>query len=202
MGCWRADGGISDANDAMLRLTGYSRDDVQAGRLLWSDITPPEFAPLDTEALDEVRVKGTCSPFEKEYIRKDGRRVPVLIRGSAFEGSVEAGVFYAVDLTDRKTVTDFGQEGPPPDIASLSERQRVICLLLSYGRADKQIGRTLDLSLRTVELEKQRIAKQLDLATRQLLIWTVERRAQLSRSLQGQWQNLDSSAGIRARHND
>ncbi len=70
---------ITDANDAFLEMIGYSREDVQAGLVNWRVMTPAEFLPADMRALEEIRQRGACTPFEKEYIRKDGSRVPILV---------------------------------------------------------------------------------------------------------------------------
>ena len=94
-------GNITGTNDAFLRMTGYSRDDVKSGALRWTEITPPEYREIDARALEEIRRTGSLSPFEKEYIRKDGSRVPVLIGGAWFEQSQE-GVAFVLDLTERK----------------------------------------------------------------------------------------------------
>lgn len=96
------DGSITGANDAALAMIGYSREDLLAGKIRWPDITPPEWRPADERAVAELRSTGICRPFEKEYIRKDGSRVPVLIAAAMFEGSSELGVSFALDLTERK----------------------------------------------------------------------------------------------------
>src|SRR5439155_17695324 len=73
---WDAGGRISDANDAFLNLAGYTREDLALGRIDWREITAPEFRARDEGALEEMRRCRTCTPYEKEYIRKDGSRVP------------------------------------------------------------------------------------------------------------------------------
>ncbi len=70
---------ITDANDAFLEMVGYSREDLAAGQLYWPDLTPAEYLPLDEQAHEEGMRYGACTPFEKEYIRKDGTRVRVLV---------------------------------------------------------------------------------------------------------------------------
>ncbi len=70
---------ITDANDAFLQMVGYGREDLVAGSLYWPDLTPAEYLPLDEEAHEEGMRYGACTPFEKEYIRKDGTRVCVLV---------------------------------------------------------------------------------------------------------------------------
>jgi PAS domain S-box-containing protein len=101
---WRANGSISEANDAFLRLVGYTRDDLEAGRVNWRTMTPPEWFERDQRALDEVARKGACEPYEKEYVRKDGSRVPILIGRANFEDNPEEGVCFVLDLTERKRI--------------------------------------------------------------------------------------------------
>src|SRR5512135_2008182 len=69
--------GITEANGAFLRLVGYSEADLAAGALDWQAMTPPEWAPAGQAALAELLATGSCTPFRKEYWRKDGSRVPV-----------------------------------------------------------------------------------------------------------------------------
>jgi PAS domain S-box-containing protein len=96
------DGRIVDANEAFLRMVGYSRDELCAGRLLGADLTPPEWCERDAEAEAELKISGRVQPFEKEYQRKDGGRVPVMIGEASFEGSGDQAVAFVVDLSERK----------------------------------------------------------------------------------------------------
>ena len=98
---WKLDGSITGANAAFLDLVGYSREDLDAGRLNWAAMTPPEYAEKDRQALAEIAAKSTCAPFEKQYFRKDGSRVSVLIGAASFENTPGEGVGFAVDLTER-----------------------------------------------------------------------------------------------------
>jgi len=99
---WDVEGRILEANDAFLRLIGYDREDVVAGRLRWTELTPPEWRDDTARRVAEVRATGTVQPREKEYFRKDGSRVPVLIGGVAVgEGSQQA-IAFVLDLTERK----------------------------------------------------------------------------------------------------
>ena len=70
---------ITEVNDAFLQMVGYSREDLTAGRLYWPDLTPTEYSHVDEEAQEEGLRHGACTPFEKEYARKDGTRVSVLV---------------------------------------------------------------------------------------------------------------------------
>ena len=99
---WNHRGNITGANDAFLRLVGYTQEDLQAGRLHWTELTPPEFADLDRRNLEEIRTRGVCAPVEKEFRRPDGTRVPVLCGAAAFEDNSSEGVCFVVDLSERK----------------------------------------------------------------------------------------------------
>ena len=99
---WDLDGRVIDANDAFLRLIQYDREDLQAG-LRWFDVTPPEWQKVHAlEEAEELKTTGKMQAREKEYFRKDGSRVPVLIGAACFEGQSRQGVAYILDLTERK----------------------------------------------------------------------------------------------------
>ncbi|HYF50778.1 MAG TPA: response regulator [Planctomycetota bacterium] len=103
---WEMSGRITDANDVFLELIQYSRDDMRAGLLRWHDITPPGHEDADRKAVEQLQRTGRCEPFEKEYIRKDGTRVPVLLGAIAFEPARDSGVAFVIDLTTRKTLEE------------------------------------------------------------------------------------------------
>jgi len=100
---WELEGRILEANDAFLNIVGYGREDLVSGRLRWTDLTPPEW--LDRHErwwIPQLKMAGSVQPFEKEYFRKDGSRVPVLIGMAAFDEQRDQGVSFVVDLTERK----------------------------------------------------------------------------------------------------
>jgi PAS domain S-box-containing protein len=100
---WDLKGQILEANDAFLRIVGYDRDDLASGRLHWTELTPPEWLDRDRERwVPEIKVSGILQPFEKEYFRKDGSRVPVLIGAASFDESGRQGAAFVLDLTERK----------------------------------------------------------------------------------------------------
>jgi PAS domain S-box-containing protein len=99
---WDLNGNLLSANDLFLNMTGYSREDLQQGLLSWKNLTPPEYAYVDGRAIAELQVTGTCVPFEKEYIRKDGSRVSVLIGSALLEGHDDKGSSFIMDITERK----------------------------------------------------------------------------------------------------
>jgi PAS domain S-box-containing protein len=96
------DGAITEANTAFLHMVQFDRDDLASGRVRWADLTPTEWRARDERALVEIRATGTVQPYEKEYLRKDGIRVPVMVGGALFEGSQSAGVAFVLDLTEQK----------------------------------------------------------------------------------------------------
>ncbi|MEG5049009.1 MULTISPECIES: PAS domain S-box protein [unclassified Microcoleus] len=102
IGFWEANGEVTDANDALLEMIGYTREDLVSGNIRWLELTAPEYLELDRVALAQVEASGSCAPFEKEYLRKDGTRFPVLVGGGNFQGCQDKGAFFVLDITDRK----------------------------------------------------------------------------------------------------
>src|SRR5882762_3957608 len=83
-------------------MVGSDRDDLVSGRVRWTDLTPPEWRDLDEWAVEGLKTAGSSPPVEKEYFRKDGSRVPVLIGAAAFDEQRDQGVAFVLDLTERK----------------------------------------------------------------------------------------------------
>ncbi len=99
---WDLNGSITDANAAFLKTVNYTRHDLLSGRINWQEMTPPEYVRLDTEKVAELKARNTVVPFEKEFIRSDGSRVPVLLGSAFLEGTKQLGVSFVLDLSDRK----------------------------------------------------------------------------------------------------
>jgi PAS domain S-box-containing protein len=101
---------IPEANDAFLELTGYDRDDLQAGRLRWPDLTPPEYLVPDELAHEEELRFGACTPYEKELIRKDGSRIPILVVTAVLKLVPFRWITFVQDLRERdrlETIDDL-----------------------------------------------------------------------------------------------
>jgi len=98
------DGRVLEANDEFLRIVGYSRKDVENGTLRWDRITPPEHRHKDDEAVRKLRETGRCESWEKEYIRKDGSRVPVVVGVTMLEEGRNDSLCYVLDITRQKQV--------------------------------------------------------------------------------------------------
>ncbi|MGF6856526.1 trifunctional serine/threonine-protein kinase/ATP-binding protein/sensor histidine kinase [Paraburkholderia sp. CI3] len=107
---WNAEGDILEANDAFLRIVEYDREDFASGRVRWRDLTPPEWVAGSERALVEAGQTGRAQPYEKEYIRKDGSRVPVLVGLATFDASANEGVAFVLDLTERKRADEEARE--------------------------------------------------------------------------------------------
>jgi len=102
------DGRILDANAAFAKMLGYSRDEMAAGQLRWDHLTPPEWGERDAQAIAEIRVSKVLYGYEKEYLHKDGSRVPVLISAAVLTDEPEGAVVCCVlDQTDRKRAEEL-----------------------------------------------------------------------------------------------
>ena len=103
-------GRILEANDAFLHLVGYDREDLVSGRIRWTNLTPSEWRERDKRGLAELSSNTIAQPYEKEFFRKDGSRVPVLIGGALFEERGDEGVAFVIDLTERKQAEEALRE--------------------------------------------------------------------------------------------
>jgi two-component system cell cycle sensor histidine kinase/response regulator CckA len=146
---WDAEGKIDDANDAFLNITGYSRDDLDGGRLDWAKLIPPEYAKFDVRQETKRARNGVVAAYETEYVRRDGSRVPILIGASTIHGPSDGGVAFVLDITDRKTaqralerrakqqavVASFGQKALLADdmTALFSEATKLVCETLELS---------------------------------------------------------------------
>jgi PAS domain S-box-containing protein len=118
---WNLEGEIIEANEAFLHMVKYSREDLVSGRVRWTDLTPPEWRENDERALAEIKVTGTLQPFEKEFFRKDGTRVPVLLGAAMIEAGGNEGVAFVLDLSEQK----LGEEALRRKEACLAQAQRM-----------------------------------------------------------------------------
>ncbi|MBD2509320.1 PAS domain-containing protein [Nostoc muscorum FACHB-395] len=93
---------ITEANEAFLEMVGYTREELLAGKVRRKQMTPPEYHALDEQGIEQLLTVGVCNPFEKEYIRKDGSRIPILIGGALVEKDPPSWICFILDLTPRK----------------------------------------------------------------------------------------------------
>ena len=134
---WHADGRVLDANDEFLRIVGYSRDDLTSGRLRWTDFTLPEVRERDLRVLEELRQGGKTTATERELLRKDGARVPVLTGGTMFEGAPpNEGVAFVADLTELKRAEEAVRESERESRLILETIPGLVATLTPTGEVD------------------------------------------------------------------
>ncbi|MEP0909866.1 PAS domain S-box protein [Leptolyngbya sp. GB1-A1] len=173
------EGAITDANQAFLQITGYSREDLEQGELRWAELTPPEYFDRMQTGAAEIRTLGTCTPFEKEFIRKDGSRIWVEI-GGAMIGNGE-GVGYVLDLTERKRIE--------------SERAQILAREQAARKQAEAASRTKDEFLAIVSHELRSplsamlgwsrllVTREMDATTTRKALEAIERNAQAQTQL-------------------
>jgi two-component system, cell cycle sensor histidine kinase and response regulator CckA len=93
---------ITDGNDALLDMLGYTRAEMRQGLLRHGTLTPPGHEEADRRAFEEVKRGGACAPYEKEFWRKGGTVVPVLVGGALLANDINDAVFFVLDLSERK----------------------------------------------------------------------------------------------------
>jgi PAS domain S-box-containing protein len=99
---WTLEGAIIEANEAFLQMVQFSRDDLASGRVRWTDLTPAAWRDCDERSIAQLKATGVFQPFEKEYFRKNGSRVPVLVGGALFEVAGREGVSFVLNLSEQK----------------------------------------------------------------------------------------------------
>ena len=96
---WNTDGEIVDANDRFLEMTGYTREELEAGAIDWLAMTPLSSPALMSARCWNCRPTVNSAPFEKEYLRKDGTRVPIILAGAMLDEERYNGVAFVLDIT-------------------------------------------------------------------------------------------------------
>jgi PAS domain S-box-containing protein len=143
----RITGKITDANDYFLEMLGYTREEMVAGELRWTDITPPGYENIDIYIIQQLRHQRFCSPVEKVYLHKDGTPIPILVAVALLEDCEDESIAVILDISDRKQ-------------AEAAFRQQVEREFL-LGTITQRIHDFLDLSavMNTTVSEVQKILK-------------------------------------------
>lgn len=170
-------GAFLDANDKLLRMIDYTREDLVEGRVRWDKMTPTEYAGLDAVGIAEADQHHSCMPYEKEYIRKDGTRVPILI-GYTREDE-DRYVVFVLDLTRQKEVerqlvaakqnAEEANKAKDHFLATLSHELRTPLspvttglAILQHKNLDQDVREVLEVIRRNVELQARLIDDLLD----------------------------------------
>jgi PAS domain S-box-containing protein len=107
---WDFEGHILEANDTFLGMLGFERHDFVSGRVLWTDLIPPEWRDRAATILQNIKTTGTMQPFETEFLQKGGGRVPVVIGAARLEQNENQGVAFVLNLTDRRRAESEARE--------------------------------------------------------------------------------------------
>ncbi len=116
-------GSIIEANDYFLNIIGYSQDDVRSGKVNWFEMTPFEHIQADQRAVEELTSKGVCSSYEKEFCRKDGSRVPVLIGYAVLQENQHSVIGFVLDLSQQRAAA-LAERKQAEATSILEERNR------------------------------------------------------------------------------
>ena len=192
---FKTDGRITEANDAFLRMSGYDREDLAQGLLRWDAMTPPEWMPRSVEAVEELQTTGRTTPYEKEYIRKDGSRWWGLFAATGL--SEEESIEFVIDVTSRKRAEEERERLVAHEVAARAhaeERRRISRELHDRVAHDMAlVHQSLELYGVLRKSDPERAASKIELARR-----TVKRTLDSTRNLSAELSEPDVRRGLEA----
>jgi PAS domain S-box-containing protein len=157
-------GELKYINSVLLKTLGYSEAEVSAGKVRWDKLTPPEFAPLDAHAVRQLKESGHCDIYEKAYVSKDGRRIPILMGASIIDASAsdpECAAF-VTDLTPLKAAQEALRKANDQLEQKIKERTAALqAEILERERAETNLRELTARLLRTQDEERRHMAREL-----------------------------------------
>jgi PAS domain S-box-containing protein len=185
--------GITEANDAFLNMIGYTREELLSGSIEWIKMTPPEDLGKDARALEELKKTGYCTPYEKQYVLRNGSRVSFLIGGAMLNLSPLEWLCFVVDLRDLKRVEAELRRTHEELEQKVAERTRELAQTVSSLQSEMQTRRTTEQQLRELSArllrlqdeERRRLARDLHDSTGQTLTALKMTAASLQRVVAG-----------------
>lgn len=158
------EGKLTYVNPALLHTLGYSEAEVDAGRLRWDALTPPEHAAKDAIAVHQLRTRGTCDVYEKEYLARDGRRIPILV-GSSLLADAGAGfeaAAFVTDLTPLRVAQEALRKANEELEKKVAERTGELqAEVVDRKRAEMSLRELSGRLLRTQDEERRHMAREL-----------------------------------------
>jgi PAS domain S-box-containing protein len=144
---WDEAGRITEANEAFLGLVGFTRDQLVSGAVSWRELTPSEYRLVDNRALAEINETGRCTPYEKEYVAKDGTRVPVLVGAVRLDTSPEGsatGIAFILDLREQTRLRQARDQLLIKEQSARIETELANARLLLLVEGSKRLSRTMN----------------------------------------------------------
>jgi PAS domain S-box-containing protein len=182
------DGEVRYVNPAFLKTLGYTEAEVNSGKVRWDSLTPPEYAAGDAKAVEQLRQFGRCDVYEKVYLTKDGRRIPILLGASVIgdsAGQPEVAAFIT-DLTTLKAAQEALRKANEELEMKVSERTAELkAEVADRQRAEKSLRELTGRLLRTQDEERRHMARELHDHAGQTLAALAMNLSGLQRAAQG-----------------
>jgi PAS domain S-box-containing protein len=155
---------LNYVNPAFLKVLGYTEAEVSSGKVRWDCLTPPEYAEADAKAVEQLRVSGRCDVYEKVYLAKDGRRIPILLGASVigYAGGEPEVAAFITDLTPLKAAQQALRAANEELEMKVTERTAELnAEVADRQRAEKSLRELTGRLLRTQDEERRHMAREL-----------------------------------------